>query len=87
MNVVTATGIWGQVTDSIHVTASSIAQIELTSEEMEELLATPQFKTYIDKHYAGYELPVPLSIAPVKAEGDIPRSCFYMGTLLVRVDP
>ena len=63
-----------------------IGKITVTPPEMKEFLDTPQFKIYVDKHYAGYELPIPLGIAPTKPE-TAPASCWYRGIKIVTVKP
>lgn len=89
MNVVKdTTSILSQVTAAIKSAENNgeiIKQIELTEAEMKSFLAEPQFKSYIDKHYASYERPVPLDIAKVKKDGDVPSSCWYLGVKIVKV--
>ena len=84
MNVVLATGIYGNIKNAIESRTGAIARIEVTQTEMDEFVKTPEFSMKsIDKNYAGYEIEVPLGI--VTHKGDKVKSCWYKQTLIVVV--
>ena len=83
MNIVKATGVFGQIKNAIQSAEEAIARIELTQEEMDEFMSTPEFSMYtIDKHYGGNEIQVPLAIKN-HHRSDKVKSCWFMQTLII----
>jgi hypothetical protein len=84
MNVVSHTGILGQINNAINNATSYIKHIEITGAEMAELLADPMVKTYQGKYYGSEEIPVITQMDKVK-EGELPRWLFYRGVRIIKV--
>ena len=83
MNVVAATGAYGSIKNAIENRTQAIARIEVTQEEMDEFVKTPEFAMYsIDKNYAAYEIPVPLGVKNHPGTTSV-KSCWYMQTFIV----
>lgn len=82
MNVVYHTGILGQINNAISDANQHISHIEVTEQEMKDLIKDPSFKQVQSKYYGSGETSIPTSIDTVRGS-EVPRWMWYRGIKII----
>lgn len=86
MNVQTYSGIWAEILEALQNKGdpSNIRRIQVTEEEMDEIVKSGAFRTTVASHYGSSEVPV---MTQIEAGFDGKVISFYYGDCLICIGP